>query len=156
MHRYYPPIRGFHPLPPPGHVRAAQEARYDMLGRLDMIRRILPHDESRSSLVRSINDTRMVILRLCDDARNTHGNRLAGNARPPHPSEIADMKRRGIVEPLDQAIALLDTRQEHMLDGRSKQYVAALARDLKDCKAQKKAEGSEPSHPMEETPNAES
>lgn len=107
MHPFLPKIPGFHPLPPPGHVRAAQDARCAALGRLLAVQTLIDA-QTDAWLAPAIRTALQALRSDNDDARRRHGPRLNTVPRSVDPRRIAEIRARAGEHPLAQAYALLE------------------------------------------------
>lgn len=106
MHPFLPRIRGFHPLPPPGHVIATQEARWIALGRMLAANALVPREAGE--IRQALQDAMARLRRDIERDRQTHGPRLAFSPRPPHPADLRALTQRHAGEPFAQIHDMLD------------------------------------------------
>ena len=130
MHPFLPKIPGFHPLPPPGHVRAAQDARCAALGRL-LAAQTLIDAQTAAWLAPALRAALQALRSENDDARRRHGPRLHTLPRPLDPRRLAEIRARAGDNPLAQAYALLDGPDLNGLDPASQRRLADIRQRLR-------------------------
>lgn len=130
MHPFLPKIPGFHPLPPPGHVRMEQEARCAALGRL-LAAQTLIDAQTAAWLAPALRAALQALRSDNDDARRRYGPRLSTLPRPLHPQRIAEITARAGDNPLAQAYALLDGPDLTGLDPASRRRLADIRQRLR-------------------------